>query len=295
MRNGEWRLVYDGTDLLFGTPATPVFNSTTPSFSSVEVRNSDTDNPRSDGRAFGVDYRGGLSVTFDLTVRSSSEDAVRSEAAGLATAWRADAVRRTPGAVAELHACYAGKERVLYGRPRRFAPDYADAAINHLIGVDADFECVDDVFYDAEEKGVTIQLVPPSGGGLLAPLAAPLSTTATSDRSTVFTVGGVLPAWPVVEIEGPITNPVVEIVGLYAFEFATSLAYDESVVIDARPWRRSVLRSDGASLAGKFTRSTPRLPDAGLPPGSYELSLRGQDATGTATARLRWRDAYPTQ
>jgi hypothetical protein len=294
MRNGEWRLVYAGTDLSFGTAATPVFNVTTPTFGDVGIRTSDYDNPRADGRSFGADLRSGVTISFDLGVRASSEAVVRSAEADLARAWRGDAVRTTPGGVAELHLCYAGVERVVYGRPRRYAANRAEAATAAFISVVADFDCVDDVLYDVVEDVVALDIVPASHGGLVGPLAAPLSTTTSSDRSTVIDVGGSLAAWPVIEIDGPITNPYVEVVGLFRVELATALAYDDSVTVDTRPWARTVLRNDGASLAGKLTRTSPRLPDAGLPPGSYELGFGGLDATGTATARVRWRNASPT-
>ncbi|WP_348240011.1 hypothetical protein, partial [Salmonella enterica] len=89
------------------------------------------DRPRQDGRAFGVDYHSGRTISFDLGVRGLTPEEAREEAALLTRAWRADPVRLTPGAVAELHASYDGRHRVVYGRPRRFAPIFSDIAVNN--------------------------------------------------------------------------------------------------------------------------------------------------------------------
>jgi hypothetical protein len=154
----------------------------------------------------------------------------------------------------------------------------------------ADFACSDAGWYGSEQSE-NISLVPDPGGGLIAPLASPLATTRTSDRSQSFTVGGHLPTWPVFEIKGPITNPVVEVVGLLSMEFRLSLAFDQTLIVDTRPWARSILR-DTASKAGTLSRTSTRLSKAAIPPGKYEFVLRGTSDSGTASATLRWRDAF---
>lgn len=290
MRDGEWALVYPGTTYTFGTSATPVWNRTTPDIGDIEIRTADVDRPRADGRAFGVDFRSSRTISFDLGIRAHSEVDARAEEATLARAWRADAVRKTPGAVAELHAQYAGRERVVYGRPRRYAPNFSDVGVNYYATVTADFAVVDDLYYSAVEESVSFSIVPPVGGGLLAPLASPLSTTMTSDRSQAITVDTELPAWPVVEVHGPISNAVVTIGDLVKFEVRLSLAYDETVVIDTRPWHRSAMRNGTASVAGAV-RGT-MLAKAAIPAGAYEVGFRGVDPTGTASVRLSWRGAY---
>lgn len=293
MIDGQWQISYGSASYLFGT-GLPTFNRTTPVVGDVDIRVADGDRPRDDGRSMGVDFRGGQTISFDWVVRSATEAAARAEASALKRIWRADEVRLVPGAVAELRSRYAGRERVTYGRPRRFAPDYSDAAVNHIVGVISDFACIDDVWYSTESTTVVTPFAPPLGGGLVAPLKAPLSTTRSSDRSSVFTVGGEMPTWPVIEIDGPITNPYVEIVGLYRFTLNTSLNHDETITIDTRPRFRSVTRSDGQSLAGNLTRTSPRLQDAVLPLGVYEVAFGGTDVTGTSESRLIWHDAFPT-
>lgn len=291
MIDGEWRLVYPGTDYTFGTGASPTFNRTTPDIGDANLRVADTARPRQDGQAFGIDFRGGQTIGFDLGVRSHSESAVRNEVGALRAAWRADAVRLVPGGVAELHAQYAGRRSVVYGRPRRFAPNLAEAATNFYATVQADFAGVDDVFYGANDETIAFGIVPPvTGGGLLAPLAAPLSTTLTSDRSQGFTVVSELPVWPVITFYGPVVNPVLTVPGALSIEARVTLVSGESLVIDSRPWVRSAMRQGTISVAGTL-RGT-RLSRAALPPGKYEVGLKGTDPTGTASVHFAWRPAF---
>lgn len=292
MRNDEWSLVYPGAEYVFGTGATPVFNITAPNLGDAGIRNADNDRARGDGIAFGTDFRSNRTIGFDLGIKGQTEDEIRDAEAALSRVWRADAVRSKAGAVAELHSRYRGRERVTFGRPRRYAPNLADA--KHGLGlVTADFVTADDKWYSAVENVQSVTLAPAVGGGLMAPLASPLSTTADSDRSTAIRVTSDLPVWPVITIQGPITNPVVEVLGVLRFEVRTTLRSDQSLVIDTQPWGRTVLR-DGASVAGALTRTSTRLSKAAISPGSYELVLRGQDETGTARATVRWRDVYTT-
>lgn len=294
MRDNEWVLSYGTTSVTFGPGDLPIFNRTTPDFGSVEVEVADQRRPRADGRNFGTDYRGGMTFAFDLGIRGVTSSDARTEAALLQRAWRADSVRGTPGAVASLAFRYDGRERVVYGRPRRFAPDYSDVSTNRLVTAQADFVTVDDRFYGpALTDPVYIPLVPKPVGGLLAPLQEPLTTTESSNRSIGIIVGGEDDAWPVVEVTGPITSPTIEVVGLWRMDFDLSLAYDETLTIDTRPWARTVTRN-GASVAGKVTGTSPRLADASIPPGAYSVALRGTSATGTPTATVRLQESYPT-
>lgn len=291
MRDGEWQLVYGDTAVTFGPADLPIVNMSAPDLGDIEVTADDVNRPRADGVAFGVDYRGGRTITFDLGLFGADEADVRATLRTLARAWRADPVRLVPGATAELHVQYAGAERVVYGRPRRFAAAEADVA-QGVVTVAADFACVDDLFYDPADQSFSLGIVPPPSGGLITPLASPLTTTATSDRSTGFTVGGDMPAWPVITIHGPITNPEVEVVGQWTIGLNTSLASDQSLTIDTRPWARTILLSNGGSLAGTLTAGSARLASASLPPGDYEAVLRGTDQTGTASLTFAWRNVY---
>lgn len=290
MRDREWRLVYPGVDLSFGPADAPICHMSAPEIGDPEIRTDDVDRPRQDGRAFGVDFLSGRNVTFDLGVLADDEASVRPLLAELSRAWRASDLRATPGAMAELHVRHAGRERILYGRPRRFAVVEEEIG-EGFAAVTCDFATADDLFYGTEDSA-SVALVPPPGGGLTAPLVSPLTTTTTSDRSTVIRIGGELPAWPVATVYGPITTPVIEVVGRWRMTLGATIAAGDSVTVDTRPWARTVLRANGGSLAGALTRDSIRLARAALDPGAYEIALRGVDATGTASLRLAWRTTY---
>jgi hypothetical protein len=284
----DWHLSYPGADLPFGSVASGYVFTKAPDLGAADIETDDATRPRADGVMFGADYFGGRTIGFDIAVNGASELDARARLSVLTQAWRADAVRRTPGAVATLT---ADTGRLTFGRPRRFAS--VDTYLpDGLTDVVADFACADPLWYGVENLS-TVALAPPPGGGLIAPLAEPLATTPTSDRSTALVVGGEVPTWPVFEIAGPITNPTVEIVGLFKMEFRTTLAYDETLVVDTRPWARTILRN-GASVAGSLTRTSARLSQASIPPGAYEMVLRGSSEPGTAYVRALWRDAYLT-
>ncbi|QIN94417.1 minor tail protein [Arthrobacter phage Lego] len=284
-----WRLTYPGEDLAFGSVESGYVFTTAPDLGAREMEHEDARRPRTDGVSFGQDYLAGRTITFELDVSGTDEADAKAKLARLSRAWRADVVRTTPGATATLT---SASGRVAFGRPRRFASN--DDLLPHgLSTVVADFAASDDVWYGGTEQGVTVSLVPAPSGGLLAPLAAPLSTTLSSDRSQGVTVGGELPTWPVIEIQGPITNPTVELVGAVRMDFKLVLAYDQKLVIDTRPWARSILRN-GASVAGTITRTSTRLAHAALAPGAYEFVLRGTANTGNPSATIRWREAFIT-
>lgn len=314
MRDREWSLQYGTTSQTFGPSDLVVVNRSAPDLGDVEITSDDYDHPRADGRAFGLDTRSGRTITFDLAVvgqsaviagygvggygegsygggMSSAEAAARAALRSLAAAWRADSIRRTPGATASLFVRYAGVERVVFGRPRRWAPDDTYSP-DGLIGVACDFACVDDLFYDAAQQSVSLGIVPHLGGGFVAPIVTPLSTTATSDRSVSIQVGGDVDTWPVATVYGPITNPVVEVLNLWKIELSTTLAAGQYVRIDTRPTGRSILRNGTASLAGSVTSASKPLRLASLTPGMHEVVLRGLDPTGTARMTFSWRDAY---
>jgi len=285
----DWRLSYPGTTLDFGSVPSRLVFTAAPDLGPTDIHHEDAARPRADGVIFGADFLGGRTITFEVTVDGRTEAEARTLLASMARAWRADAVRTKPGAVATLA---SDTGRVAYGRPRRFA-SLDELLPQGLVQVVADFACAEAIWYGGTENSVNVALQPPPGGGLIAPLASPLATTANSDRSIVINIGGDVATWPIFEIQGPIVNPIVEIVGVLKMEFRTSLAFDQKLVVDTRPWARTILRN-GASVAGSLTRTSTRLSQAAIPPGSYELVLRGTSDSGTASVKTRWRDAYTT-
>ncbi|MEU5853936.1 hypothetical protein ABZ799_01290 [Nocardiopsis dassonvillei] len=259
----------------------------------ADVRAGDLEVPGGDGRTFGYDYLGGRSLTFELSVNTADGPSAEAVWADLATRWRAAPTRLTPRAVVPLRwRRHGGSPVVVYGRPRQL--DAVDEALLDRGRVDltGTFETADDLFYDDTEQVVTLDLLPQIGEGLILPFTLPAVLTPLGDSdTTTLTNAGSGTAWPVITFSGPITNPGVEWVAHGTrVELITTLAYDQTATIDTRPWARTILRSDGASLAGSLRG--PALDELAIPPGPTQVRFTGQDMTGSARATIRMRSAY---
>jgi hypothetical protein len=265
----------------------PVFiESLDPGFASSRVQ--DVDNPVGDNRTFGRDFLTGPAWTLELVVNELDAAGALATVGALAAVWRADKVRATPGAESVLRYRLGGRTRRVYGRTRRFAYT-PDGVASGVIQVTADFTTSDTYHYDDAERTVAVRLVPPTTGGFIAPFTAPVVTVSTGDAQGIISaVGGDTAAPFAVTFQGPVTNPKLVGDG-WEIELRATIPYDRSVTVDTR--RKTVLRDDGANLAGALTHRS-RLASARLDPGPEHVVFSGVDATGTASAVLRWRPTY---
>src|SRR5699024_8281152 len=99
-------------------------------------------------------------------------------------------------------------------------------------------------------------------------------------QGTIDDVGGDSPTAPIITIHGPIQRPWLEGPG-WRLDLNTELAYDQSLVVDPRPWANTVIRSDGTSLGGALSMRS-RLSQVRLTPGSASVKFGGNDATKTS-------------
>lgn len=293
MPDGQWNLNYLGVESYdFGRPEDGVYLAAAPDLGSPEFIADDAQVPRGDGRRFGQDYLGGRTITFELAVAEDTARDALDLVSRAGKAWRADALRAAPGAVAGLTTTTDGAYRAVFGRPRRFAADLENVH-QGVAEVIAEFACVDDLFH-GEQQATTIGLVPPPTGGLTTPFITPLVTALEgASPPGAIRVGGDANVFPVFTVHGPITNPVIDL-GVWKIALLTTLTASESVVVDPRPWVRTIRTNSGRSLAGALTRGSRRLSQAFLAPGSYEAVLTGTDPTGTSYLNVAWRDAYTT-
>lgn len=125
-------------------------------------------------------------------------------------------------------------------------------------------------------------------GGFAPPATPPTVLGGTSDTANAAANPGVRAAWPVFTFAGPVTNPQVSypLAGKW-LQLATTLAAGQTATVDTRPWQRSVLRNDGASLAGAVRGNLLR--DLALPAGITTIRFTGQDPTGTSRLTVTWR------
>ena len=262
----------------------------------VEWRTQDADSPTGDGILFGRDLKSALTWGFQLLTNEYTAGDALDSLEAMGGLWLDSPSRSVPGAVSVLRYRIAGRTRRVYGRPRRWSMAVTPDLFGGVAPVVADFQCVDALHYGDEVRTVDVGVVTGDGassGGMCAPLFAPLSTVGGGARSGVIdAVGGTAPAPFVAVIHGPITNPWVAGPG-WRFNFLTTLGSTQTLTVDTRPWARTALRNDGASLAGALTRASTVLSDARLLPGSGSwLDFGGIDGTGTATCVVSWRPTY---
>ncbi|WP_156316525.1 hypothetical protein [Leucobacter japonicus] len=251
---------------------------------SGKLRVDDRDIPRSDSTRFGQDFRPPASLSFSLWVNGGSEERTLEGLSELAAAWRNDGDRLRSGSMATLQ---HPRGRFMFGRPREFESD-AQRVESGYAKVSAKFQAADDLWYGPEEL-TRVRFVPPVSGGLTFPAEAPFTfDSGPAERNSSVVVGGDVATWPVFEVFGPVTNPEIEIVGVGRLVFRTTLAYDQFLRVDTRPWARWVQRGYLGSpdvlspFPGALSPSGSRLSDVSLRPGVHTVVLRGYDPTGSA-------------
>lgn len=298
MQDGQWELIYPGTDIVLGSdPTLPIstqrayHHMKSPDIGEVEVENEDQNRPGADGVVFGQDYRGGRLITFELGVKGTDPDDSLALSETLLRAWRGDTLRVAPGQLATLCTSVSGRLRQVYGRPGHCSTSDTIPRSAFMLAT-CDFRTVNDLWYDPAVQSVTVNLAPSTSGGFSAPFSAPITTSSPTTRDEKVVVGGTTNTYPVITINGPVTQPRITVVGGWTLSLDVTVSAGQQLIIDCRPWARSVVRSDGASFAGKLSR-TSRLSAAVLVPGSvYTVSYGGTDLTGASTMTFAWNNAY---
>lgn len=285
--------------LVFGTEDTGYLTTAYPGIEVMDGTTGDVQRIREDGVSFGEDFLGGTTYNFEigvltdrLTPPGGDKERVGGDYLGaLKRVWHHPRFRQRSAAYAVLRSNVAGRTTRCYGRPRRFAGTPGNTTKKGYTPVLADFIINDGRWYDDVEQVETSTLRPPTDGGLKAPLVAPLTTTAVSRVDSVMRVYGSESTWPVVIFHGPVTDPRVSF-GPFEVGIRAALAEGASVTFDPRPWMRTVIRNDGANLAGVLTPDTPPMRRCLLEPGTYQMTFRGTDLSATSWVEVRWRNAY---
>lgn len=293
----------DGTTaFLFGTEDTGYLTLTRPVIEGGDLRTNDRDRSQEDGTQPGRDWRSGKTVTFAIGVLTDADNAAIAPADpyrtnldyldAMETFWYDEQWRESMESWAMLRTHEAGRTVRCYGRPRKYTPVTGNATAQGYSGAVATFDMFDPNWYSDVEQAITVDLHGGYQGGLSAPLIAPITTTAESITNTFAIIGGRRRAWPVVEFHGPVTNPEVKI-GDTVIGLTGTVGDGEVIVYDPQPWTRQVYRlSDGAGFPGMLSRTTPLGPRVAKKPGTYVVSYRGNDVTGSSYAVVRWREAW---
>lgn len=280
----DWLLTDGVREIVLGKTLEGVGLERLPIVDSSDVETDDVSLPRSDGIAMGDDFLGGTRIGLAMEFRSEGPSSAAAVLDSFRNWWRSPKFR-TGGNVVELR---SPEGRSAFGRPRELTPN-RDKELFDVISVDATFEAVSDLWFGASGSAL-VSLVPPLGRGLVAPLVEPLTIQGVAQNASGFTVGGSSAVFPIIEFRGPISNPSLHGPG-WELRVRGSLAYDETLVVDTRPWKRT-LALNGRPVAGMLMPSSSRLRDVTFEPGFHSVQLRGTDITGTASALISWRETF---
>lgn len=291
----DWQFELDdgvSTPIKFGA-GTP-FHVFEFSHDKPEIRGNATSRAREDGTNRGRDWLGGVVASFEIGVHvGHNPGGVLDEVSRLRGLWYGDEIRREPGKRAILRAKRPGRSTVrMYGRPGAFkVASLTDVAAGY-VPVVAEFDCDDGYFYGDVEESLSVPYIPVSLNGLTGPLTGPWTNVASGEQSGRLFVDSELPVWLGWRVNGPISNPQIDVTARWTATLQGSIAYDTSVTVDPTPWNRTARRADGANWAGKFTPDSIRMSRMQVPPGASEVLLRGVDATGTSSLNVFWRPVY---
>lgn len=288
----QWEITSpDGEiDLVFGTLDTGIQTRTAPDLGQRDIATSDVALPREDGRAFGRDFFGGTSITFEANVLTDSAPEQSDLLNDLRGTWNNEAFRESASAYAILKSCVGGRIRRCHGRPRRFAEIDADLTHAGYTGALFDFATIDGKFYDEAENKRILTLAPSSLGGFTDPITDPITDDADGLSPRQVVISGQR-TWAVVTFHGPVTDPVVDF-GDFTVGLTTTIAVGESITVDPRPWSRGIYRSDGQSVAGALSYDTPPLREFKIRPGIHVVTYSGTDPTATSSCEITWRNAH---
>ena len=292
----QWRIQYpDSSPFDFGTLA-----SAYPLETQVEIGEPNADyqddvHPNVDGEIMGIDRLRGFNVIFNgrilddglqATKWSKPMDLYRE----LVKVWRADNIRRRPGVYANL--INIDRQKVAYGRPRQIAQRNTILRKGVLDFV-ATFKTIGPNWFDLAEKQATVTVNEGTSVGLDTPITPPFTTIGQTIDDADVDNDGDLETWPVIELYGPGSGWDLDLrqggVNLWRCSIEGRLAHDEVMTIDTRPWARSAT-INGNPANGRLRGAS--ITEMWIPVGNFKFRLRVRSDTGTAYAKVYWRDAY---
>src|SRR5689334_5679698 len=131
---------------------------TSSEFTSPDIRTDDVNSARADGMYMGRDYFGGMTVNFDINIKTRSPGdngaAAKDLHRRMSAAWFTEdtfvgASRLTPGEVSELYITDDDRTLIVYGRPREYQPTRGRTRAG-WIPVTCSFRAISHKFYEAE-------------------------------------------------------------------------------------------------------------------------------------------------
>lgn len=255
----------------------------------------DASYPNEDGTKFGQDYFTGMLLSFSIDVWLRGAGQAYDEIGAFKGVWRNRQFRNTSNLVTTLRICRGGRTRLAYGRPRNFKETYGEVE-RGWSPIDCDFQCADENFYDDDVQVHNIGIQNPPVDGLTFPATFPWRLAQYQEEYTTIHVRGDNDTWPMFVINGPITNPTIQLDNEWTITLLTVLDHTQTISIDPRPWYRRTLLNGSVirNLAGAYTQDSPIMRNMRFSPGQHTVLFGGLDPTLTSYLTVSWRDAYAT-
>lgn len=278
---------------VFGSPTDPITIPTGGwTKGAYDVRTQDVVNPVGDSLLFGRDRLTPAEWSWDLIFHDPVD--VRPAQVAFAAAWRADATRKTPGAVSTLRYNENGKTYLVRGRPRRLTwtpEEIADPAFKIAV---ASFMLAEPVVYADQEQFLSLDLVTTAGAGngLVLPATLPwtLGVNTSTTRKGIIHVDGSIGTPLRIVINGPATgfaDNVIISTPVWKVALVAPVNAGEQIIIDTG---LQTMSRNGEPYAGITRDSSLSLR---IPPGDTEITLTADDSSASTTAIIAWRAADP--
>lgn len=239
-----------------------------------------------------IDSAGGFE--WSIHVDTESDEEALAELAAMKKVWRNNGLGwKATGQQAMLSYRLAGRDRVVFGRPRKFDYELDNRLLGGYMPLTATFDLAYPAFYGSEEKHIDMNIGRDTPGGLSFPAAMPYAYEVEPGyvRPFEMKVGGDAGTHPIIKFGGPSTNPSVTI-GTMTLGFSGTLEQGASIEVDCRPWAMTMKRANGG--ANLIPSRATRLNRAFFLPGTYSAEYRAIDTSGLSTCQVRWRDAWST-
>lgn len=253
----------------------------------------DANNTRRGVVGFGRDVLGPKTWVWESHVNRDDVYEAVDTLERFSAAWAPQDIMENPGAQTALRYRLAGRDRRVFGRPRRYAAPPTNMILNGYTDVTHDFQCVDSYTYDDVETSVEILYSSAvEGGGFVFPATMPILTMPSDGNGAgAVTVGGNARAYPIIRFNGAWTNPVL-VTDDWTLRWNGEVPSGGWVEVDLRPWALTVLDHSGASRVEGIERRT-WMQDAWFAPQSQpQISLGGVAPGGSASATVRFRNTW---
>lgn len=253
----------------------------------------DGQNARRGVTGFGRDVLAGKTWSWQSHVDRDTEEEAADTLDRFSAAWMPELLARDPGAITSIRYQFAGRTRRIFGRPRRYGAPPSNMVLSGYVPISHDFTTVDAFTYDDVMSSALIPYLSDAvGGGFTFPAAFPVETLPSEGTGQdQVQVLGRARAYPLLRFNGPWTNPRLE-TDDWSVSWTGSIPSGKWVEIDTRPWKLTVMNSDGGSVVEGLNPRT-YLEDLWFEPQSQpQIRLGGTSASGNASALVRWRNTW---